>query len=125
MGSLKRVLICDDSFVMRNNLRRVFEESGMEVVGEAANGTDVLQEYQWQKPDLVTMDINMPVMDGITALRKLIERYPDAKVIMVSAKGQKHQLFEAIKAGAKHFLVKPITKERTMEVVNAVLELDQ
>ncbi len=121
MNKAVRVLIADDSYVMRNNLRKIFEDHGMEVVAEAANGMQACFEYDRHLPDLVTMDINMPVMDGLTALKNIIARHPDAKVIMVSAEGQKNRLFQAIKNGAKHFLVKPITKEKTIEITEEVL----
>ncbi len=116
-----RVLIAEDSFIMRNNLRQIFESSNFEVVAEAATGIQACYDYDHYKPDLVTMDINMPVMDGITALKNIINKYPEAKIIMVSAEGQRKKLLQAMKYGAKHYLVKPINKEKTLETVKEVL----
>lgn len=116
-----RVLIADDSFVMRNNLRKIFEKNGLKVVGEASNGEEVCRAYDRLLPDLVTMDINMPIMDGIAAVKKIIAKHPQATIVVVSAEGQKNTLFKAIKSGAKHFLVKPITIEKTMKVIEEVL----
>lgn len=118
---MMRVLVADDSFVMRNNLKKIFEKNGFKIVGEASNGREVCLAYDRLLPDLVTMDINMPVMDGISALKKIRKKHPQARIIMISAEGQKSMLFQAIKAGAKHFLVKPITSTKTMEVVEEVL----
>lgn len=115
------VLIADDSYVMRNNLKKIIEKNGLKVIGEATNGIEACKAYERLKPDLVTMDINMPYMDGLAALKKILSRNPEAKIIVVSAEGQKDILFKAIKAGAKHFLVKPINQKKTMEVIAQVL----
>jgi two-component system, chemotaxis family, chemotaxis protein CheY len=112
-----RVLVADDSFVMRNSLKRIFESTNIEVVAEAATGIQACYEYAHHKPDVVTMDINMPVMDGLAALKLIIENDPDAKVIMVSTENQKRMLFQAIKMGAMHYLVKPINKDKTIKTI--------
>jgi two-component system, chemotaxis family, chemotaxis protein CheY len=112
-----RVLIADDSFVMRNSLKRIFESTNIEVVAEATTGIQAFYEYAHHKPDVVTMDINMPVMDGLAALKLIIENDPHARVIMVSTENQKRMLFKAIKMGAKHYLVKPINKEKTVKTI--------
>jgi two-component system, chemotaxis family, chemotaxis protein CheY len=111
------VLVADDSFVMRNSLKRIFESTNIEVVAEAATGIQACYEYAHHKPDVVTMDINMPVMDGLAALKLIIENDPDAKVIMVSTENQKRMLFQAIKMGAMHYLVKPINKDKTIKTI--------
>ncbi len=116
-----RVLIAEDSFVMRNNLRQIFEGNNFEVVAEATTGVQACHQYDHHLPDLVTMDINMPVMDGITALKNIIAKHPDARIIMVSAEGQKRQLLQALKLGAKHYLVKPINEEKTLTTVMEVI----
>lgn len=119
-----RVLIAEDAFVMRNNLRQIFESSNFEVVDEATTGIQACHQYDHHLPDLVTMDINMPVMDGITALQKIITKHPDAKIIMVSAEGQKKKLLKALQCGAKHYLIKPINEEKTIKTVMEVLDND-
>lgn len=117
-----RVLIADDSFVMRQNIKEILEENGMQVVAEAANGKQACMEYDENLPDLVTMDINMPIMDGLTALKRILAKHPQANIIMISAEGQKNRLFQAIKGGAKHFIVKPITRKKTLEVIQRVMK---
>lgn len=115
-----RVLVADDSYVMRQNLKEIFQENGMEGVAETSNGRQALYEYGQHLPDLVTMDISMPIMDGLTAVKKILEKHPEATVIISSVEGQKSKLFQAIKGGAKHFLVKSITREKTMAVIKKV-----
>jgi two-component system, chemotaxis family, chemotaxis protein CheY len=117
-----RVLVADDSFVMRNSLKRIFEATNIEIVAEAATGIQACYEYAHHKPDVVTMDINMPVMDGLAALKLIIENDPDAKVIMVSTENQKRMLFQAIKMGAKHYLVKPINKDKMIKTIIEVCD---
>lgn len=85
----KRVLITDDTAFMRMTLRNVLEKNGYEVVGEAEDGYQAVEQYMLSKPDLVTMDITMPNMDGITAIKKIMEKDPEAKIVVVSAMGQK------------------------------------
>lgn len=103
----KTVLITDDTAFMRMTLRNVIEKNGYEVVGEAANGEEAITLYQELKPDLVTMDITMPKVDGITAIKEIMKIDPQAKIIVCSAMGQKPMVIEALSAGAKDFLVKP------------------
>lgn len=113
-----RVLVVDDAKFMRNFLTSILTQLGHEVVGEADNGQAALAVYKSCSPDLVTMDITMPVMDGIQGL-KLIKSYDaNAKVIMCSAMGQQAMVVDAIKGGAKDFIVKPFTKERVAEALN-------
>jgi two-component system chemotaxis response regulator CheY len=116
-----RFLVVDDSSVMRKNIMRILADAGHEVVGECADGRDVLPSYVNLKPDIVTMDISMPITDGIEALKMLVKNFPEAKVIMVSALGQKAQVLEAIKSGAKSYIVKPIDKDKFIEIVNKVI----
>lgn len=110
-----RALIVDDATYMRLKLRQLLEENNIEVVGEAENGEIAIQMYFEIKPDFVTMDITMPVMDGITAVEKITAKDPDAIIIMVSAKGQKDLIVDAIKKGAKDYVVKPYHAERVIE----------
>lgn len=108
----KTVLITDDTAFMRMTLRNVIEKNGYEVVGEAANGEEAITLYQELKPDLVTMDITMPKVDGITAIKEIMKIDPQAKIIVCSAMGQKPMVIEALSAGAKDFLVKPFDAEQ-------------
>ncbi|MCH8837247.1 MAG: response regulator [Candidatus Marinimicrobia bacterium] len=115
------VLVVDDSRTMLLIMRKLLGDFGHEVVAEAANGKEAIVAYETHNPDLVTMDINMPVMDGVTAVQQIVKRHPDAKVIMVSAYGHSKMVLKAIAAGAKHFLVKPIIAERARKVIDEVL----
>lgn len=117
----KRILIVDDAMFMRKTLRAILEQAGYEVVGEAANGAELLKIYPALRPDLVTLDITMPEMDGLSAIKALCLAYPDARVIMVSAMGQKEMVLGAIRSGAKDFLVKPFEAERVQETVRKVV----
>jgi len=119
---LARILIVDDSRTTRRILRQILEDKGYEVVGEAVNGEDGIAKYKELKPDLTTMDITMPGLDGVEALRQIKEYDPDAKVIMVSAAGQKHKVLEAMKAGAVEFLTKPFEEEEIVERIESVFK---
>ncbi|NLN26767.1 MAG: response regulator [Firmicutes bacterium] len=111
------VLIVDDASFMRMRLRRVVTEAGHDVI-EAANGLEAIEMYKEHKPDVVLMDITMPEMDGVEALKQIIELDPNAKVIMCTALGQKSMVMESVKAGAKDFIVKPFQPEQVVEAVN-------
>lgn len=118
---MARILIVDDSAVMRRNLRLIFEGAGHEVVCEATNGKEAFQAYQKHKPDLVTMDISMPDVDGVEGVKMIIKDYPDANIVMITAFSQKSMVYEAIKSGAKSYIVKPINLSNVKEVVDEVL----
>ncbi len=113
----QKVLIVDDTAFMRMTLKNVIEKSGYEVIGEAGDGEDAVSQYKELQPDLVTMDITMPKMDGITAIKEIKQSHPDAKIIVCSAMGQKPMVIEALNAGAKDFLVKPFDAERVIEAL--------
>ncbi len=113
---MARVLIVDDAMFMRTKATRLLMSEGFEVL-EAANGAEAVERYNVEKPDLVLMDITMPVMDGIDALKAIKAMDDDAKVIMVTALGQRSMVLEAIRAGAKDFVVKPFQPEKLMEAV--------
>lgn len=100
------VLVVDDAAFMRMRLRKVLEADGHEVI-EAGNGSEAVAAYDEHKPDITLMDITMPEMDGLEALRTIRAKHPDAKIIMCSALGQESTVIEAIKSGAKDFIVKP------------------
>ncbi len=117
----KRVLIVDDASIMRLMLKHLFENNGYEIAAEAENGIQAVQMYQTHKPDIVTMDITMPDMDGITAVKKILAIDPDAKIVMCSAMGQIDKVKAAVLAGAKSFLVKPLQPDRVLGTVKQVL----
>lgn len=114
---MKKVLICDDAAFMRNVLKDVLSTGEFEVVGEAANGKEAVEQYKLLQPDLVTMDITMPVEDGITATREIIASDSSAVVVMCSAMGQKAMVLDAIQAGAVDFIVKPFNRERVLGIL--------
>ena len=114
-------MIVDDASIMRLMLKNLFANNGFEVVAEAQDGNDAIEKYKESKPDLVTMDITMPDMDGITAVKKILEIDPSAKIVMCSAMGQVDKVKAAILAGAKSFLVKPLQPQKVLDIVNKVL----
>lgn len=116
-----RIMVVDDAMFMRKMLTDILVKQGYKVVCEASDGEEAIKQYMVHKPDLVTMDITMPSMDGISALRKLREVDPDVKVIICSAMGQQSMVLDAIKAGAKDFVVKPFNPERLVEAITKVL----
>lgn len=113
----KRILITDDALFMRVTLKNILVQNGFEVVGEASNGVESVALYKELKPDVVTMDITMPEMDGLTALKEIRSHDPGAQVIMCTAMGQKGMVVEAIQAGAKDFIVKPFQPDRVLEAM--------
>ncbi|HEX7715172.1 MAG TPA: response regulator [Bacillota bacterium] len=117
-----KALIVDDAALARTLLRKLLEGNGFQEIVEASNGDEAVQLYQSSKPDLVTMDITMPGMDGVTAIKKIIEIDPLANIIVCSALGEKNIVLEAIQSGAKHFIVKPFDNEKVISIVKAVLE---
>ena len=117
----KKILVCDDTMFMRKLLKEILVDNGYEVIGEAENGIAAIEKYNLVKPDLILMDITMPEMDGIAALNKIIEIDSKAKVIMCSAMGQQSMVMDAIRAGAKDFIVKPFQAERVLEAIKKVI----
>ncbi len=117
---MAKVLVVDDSEFMRMRCRQLLASQGYEVV-EASNGEEAVARYEAERPDLVMMDITMPVMDGITAVREIRKRDPQAKIVMCSALGQQAMVLEAVKAGAKDFVVKPFQPERLVATVRKFL----
>ena len=115
------VLVCDDAIFMRTMIGDILNQAGFEVVGEAESGLQAVQKYRELKPDLVTMDIVMPDMGGIEAVREICKQDPEAKILMCSAMGQQALVVEAIQAGAKDFVVKPFQPSRVLEAVQRVL----
>lgn len=117
----RTVLVCDDAIFMRTMLGDILRQAGFEVVGEAETGEQAVERYRELKPDLVTMDIVMPDMGGIDAVREIVKTDPDAKILMCSAMGQQALVIEAIQAGARDFVVKPFQPSRVLEAVQRVL----
>lgn len=117
---MANVLIVDDSYLMRNKLRVMLTTYGHQVVAEAENGVQAVRRFKEFCPDFLTMDITMPEMDGITAVKKILEIDRNAKIIMLSAISQKLLVLEALRAGAKHFIVKPVDEARLKQVVHEI-----
>lgn len=117
-----KVMIVDDAAFMRLAIRRVLEKNEFEVVGEAPNGAESVSLYAECRPDVVTMDITMPDMSGIDALKKIREMDPEAKVVMVSAMGQESMVKEAIMSGAKSFIVKPFKEDHIVQMLTKIAQ---
>ena len=115
------VLIVDDAEFMRMMLRDIVEEMGLEVVAEAGNGQEAIAAFQEKKPDLILLDITMPVLDGLAALKKIISQDPATQVVMITALGQKDQVLACIKAGARDFIIKPYDQERVIDTLDHLL----
>ncbi|MDD6328832.1 MAG: response regulator [Eubacteriales bacterium] len=119
---MAKILIVDDSRTSRRILRNILEEDGHTVVGEATNGKEGYEMYEALKPELVTMDITMPVMTGVESLKKIKEIDADAKVVMVSAAGQQHNMLEAVQSGAAEFISKPFDVNSIKNIINNLVE---
>ena len=117
----KTILIVDDAAFMRMMIKDILSKNGYNVAGEAENGAKAVEKYNELKPDLVLMDITMPEMDGIQALKKIKETDPSALVIMCSAMGQQAMVIESIQSGARDFIVKPFQADRVLEAVRKVV----
>ena len=118
---MAKVLIVDDSRTSRKILKGILEGEGYDVIGEATNGQEGYDKYAELKPDVVTMDITMPVLDGISALKKIKGDFPEAKIVMVTAAGQKTKMVEAIRSGANEFVAKPFEPENLKAVIDKVV----
>ena len=117
----KNILICDDAAFMRMMIIDILTKNGYTIVGEAENGLKAVEKYNETKPDLVMMDITMPEMDGIQALKKIKSGDPSANIIMCSAMGQQAMVIESIQSGAKDFIVKPFQPDRVLEAVKKAI----
>lgn len=116
-----KILIADDSAYMRSILKDLLLRNGFDVIGEAENGKEAVELYGKLKPDVVSMDIMMPEMSGIQALKELKEKYPESKVVISAAMGQQNLVVEAIRAGADDFFIKPVQSERVVEAIDKAL----
>ncbi len=121
MGNPKSVLICDDAVVMRMMIKGILTNAGYEVVGEAENGAIGVEMYKKLSPAFVTMDMVMPEVDGISAVKQIVALDPNAKIIMCTSMGQQQLVVDAIKAGAKGFVTKPFQPPKLLEAVEKVL----
>ena len=119
MGS--KIMIVDDAAFMRMMLKDILTKNGYDVIGEAENGQIAVEKYKDLRPDLVTMDITMPELDGISAVKKIKQLDPNARIVMCSAMGQQAMVIDAIQAGARDFIVKPFQPERVLEAVRKAL----
>ena len=113
----KRILIVDDARFMRLVLRRILTQAGYEIIGEARDGIEAVEQYADKRPDVMTLDIVMPRLNGIQAVKQIMEFDPSAKIIMVTALGQEAFVLDAIKSGAREFIIKPF---KNLEIVKAV-----
>ncbi len=111
------VLIVDDSRTSRRVLKDILERAGCQIAGEAVNGKEAVEMYEKLRPDIVTMDITMPEMDGIEALKLIKKAHPEALVMMITAAGQKEKMMEAVKIGAAEFVAKPLTEESALDAL--------
>lgn len=118
---MAKILIVDDAKFMRITLSNILSKANHEIVGEAENGREAVELFREKMPDLVTMDITMPEVTGIEAVKEIRKEFPDAKIIMCSAMGQQKMVVEAIEAGAKDFIIKPFDEHRVLDAVNRVL----
>ena len=116
-----RVLIVDDAAFMRLSMKMMMEKNGYEVVGEAENGAEAIIKYNELKPDIVTMDITMPIMDGLQALSQIMRLDSKAKVIMITAMGQETMVKEAVISGAKGFIIKPFKEIDVIQTINQIV----
>jgi two-component system chemotaxis response regulator CheY len=117
----KRILVVDDAIISRAMLKKILSEAGHEVIGEAHNGAEAIARYKELQPDIVTMDITMPKMNGIEALREIRKLDPGAVVIMCTAMGQKYLVLEAMEAGATNFVVKPYERDVVLGAINNIV----
>ncbi len=118
---MARILIVDDAKFMRMTLSNILMKANYEIAGEAEDGKQAIELYRKYRPDIVTMDITMPGMSGLDAVKEIKEEFPEAKIIMCSAMGQQRMVVEAIEAGAKDFIVKPFDELRVTEAIRRIL----
>lgn len=119
---MANILLIDDSKTSRKILRTILEGAGHNILDEASNGEEGIEKYLELKPDLTTMDITMPIMDGIEALKQIRLLDKDAKIVMVTAAGQKNKMLEAVKYGAADFIAKPFEPDHIVSIVNKIVK---
>lgn len=121
---MRKIMIVDDSLIIRVNLKKMLEKHGYEVVAEAANGQEAVEKYAKFHPDLVTMDITMPVLDGISAMQEILLIDSNACVVMISALGQETKIIDAINKGARHYIVKPFKEINVINTLRVLLDIE-
>lgn len=119
---MAKLLIVDDSLMSRRKLRTILESANHEIIGEACDGAEAFEKYEALSPDLVTMDITMPNVDGITVLKKIKEYHSDAKVVMITALGKGDKILEALNAGAKNYITKPYEDDQIIQSIEDALK---
>jgi two-component system chemotaxis response regulator CheY len=119
------ILVVDDSLIIRKTLVEEFQKMGHKVVAEAKGGREAMELYELFKPDLVTMDITMPVMNGIAAVKEIKRFHSDAKIVMITSHGEEKMVMQAIKNGARGYILKPITKDKLDEVISKVFSAEE
>lgn len=119
---MAKIMIVDDSLISRKKLRTILEAANHEIVSEIGDGTEAVQKYQDLSPDVVTMDITMPKMDGISVLKELMKHDPSARVVMITALGKGDTILEALNAGAKNYITKPFTDDQVSDAVEEALQ---
>lgn len=122
MKLLSTVLVVDDTLFMRNAITTMLEEAGFVVIGEAENGKQAIEQYFKLQPDIVTMDVTMPVMSGLEATKEIVKDDPNAKICVVTALGQQKLILQALKNGAKDFITKPFEMERLVSTIRQMIE---
>ncbi|MCX8129015.1 MAG: response regulator [Clostridia bacterium] len=119
---MSRILVADDSYFAIKNLKQILTKAGHEIVAEVTDGEQACREYRKHKPDLVTIDITMPVMGGLKAIRDIIREFPDAKIVVISASTVGQVVFEALQNGARHYIFKPFYPDEIINVIDKVLK---
>ncbi len=118
---MAKIMVVDDAAFLRAMLKDILVKAGHEVITEAENGLEAVDKYRSLRPDLVTMDITMPVMEGVEAVKEIRKIDPSANIVMCSAMGQKNLIIEAIQSGAKDFIVKPFQSNRVLEAISKAI----
>ena len=118
---MAKIMLFDDAAFMRMMVKNALTKSGYDNFVEAQDGAEAVKKYEEESPDMVIMDITMPNMDGLQALKKIREAHPDAKIVMCTAMGQEGMVVDAIKSGARDFIVKPFNADRIVQTVNTIL----
>jgi len=116
------IMIVDDSITIRRALRNMLVKNGHKIVAEAGNGEEAVEKYKATMPEIVTMDLNMPMMDGVSAAKQIIGMFPNANIIMLSSVKDKNQVISAVKSGARSYILKPIHESKLIETVDAILK---